>query len=405
MDIFPKNFLWGAATSAYQVEGGNFHSDWWDWEKTAGKENSGEACRHYSLYEKDFDMAQTLGHNAHRFSIEWSRVEPEEGHFSETELKHYLDVVLALKKRGMEPIITLHHFTNPIWFQKKGGWEKRDSICYFLRYTEKVIRALAGHVHYWTPFNEPNIYFSHAYLMGVWPPQEKSLWKMSNVQRDIIRAHIETYKLIHGIYKELGLEPPAVGVAKHLQAFIPCLPGLKNRLGTWLRHTWFNLSFLNAVTRKKALDFIGVNYYSRQLVEVKKWNPRNFAEDVCQENHRPVKKNSLGWDIYPEGLYDLLLKLKIYRLPVLITENGICTEDDSLRWEFIRSHLKSIHRAIQEGVPVKGYLYWSLLDNFEWDKGFTPRFGLADVDYSTYRRTLRESALQYGEVCKTGALP
>lgn len=152
------------------------------------------------------------------------------------------------------------------------------------------------------------------------------------------------------------------------------------------------------------MDFIGVNYYSRQLVEVKKWGIGNLAMDVCKNNHHPVKKNSLGWDIYPEGLYEVLLKLKKYRLPIIITENGICTSDDNLRWEYIYAHLKNICLAMEEGVNVKGYLYWSLMDNFEWDKGFKPRFGLIEVDYNTYERKVRESAGKFAYVCKTGAL-
>jgi beta-glucosidase len=156
--------------------------------------------------------------------------------------------------------------------------------------------------------------------------------------------------------------------------------------------------------QQKTLDFIGLNYYSRQLVEVRKWGIANLAMDVCKNNHHPVKKNSLGWDIYPEGLYEILLKLKKYSLPVIITENGICTQDDLLRWEYIYNHLKNIHLAMQKGVCVTGYLYWSLMDNFEWDKGFGPRFGLIDIDYNTYKRSIRESARQFSQVCKGGVL-
>ena len=152
------------------------------------------------------------------------------------------------------------------------------------------------------------------------------------------------------------------------------------------------------------MDFIGVNYYSRQLVELKKWGIGNLVWDVCQDDHHPVKKNSLGWDIYPEGLYQVLLKLKKYNLPIVITENGVCTLDDNLRWEFLYGHLKNIHLAIEKGVNVAGYLYWSLMDNFEWDKGFAPRFGLIDIDYNTYKRTVRESAKKFAQVCKTGVL-
>jgi beta-glucosidase len=401
---FPKNFLWGAATSAYQVEGNNNNSDWWAWEKEAGKESSGEACRHYQLYEQDFDLAKSLHHNAHRLSIEWGRIEPEEGRFSQKELEHYANVVRCLRARHIEPVVTLHHFTNPIWFGRSGGWENRRSVAQFLRYCEKVVRILGPHVHYWVTINEPTVYISHAYLFGAWPPQKKSLLKVAAVEDHMVRAHILAYRLIHKIYQELSLSSPAVGFSQYTQAFVPCGTGLVNRFAAYLRNKWFNFGIIDKIMRRRAIDFIGINYYSRQLVEVTSLWIGNMLMDVCHKNHCPVAKNSLGWDIYPEGLYGMLLKVKKYGLPVIITENGICTSDDGQRWEYIAAHLKNIHRAITEGVPVAGYLYWSLLDNFEWDKGFGPRFGLIDIDYRTSQRTIRESARKFGQVCQAGVL-
>jgi len=401
---FPQNFLWGAATAAYQVEGGNDRSDWWRWEKKAGKENSGAACRHYDLYELDFELAKGLGHNAHRLSVEWSRIEPEEGKFSEYALKHYAGVILALRARDIEPVVTLHHFTNPAWFADLGGWRNKRSVDYFLRFSERVVRTLSPYVHTWITINEPTIYFSHAYFLGAWPPEEKSIRKAMAVKNHLAAAHIKTYRMIHKVYKELNLQKPLVSFSQHMQAFVPCVPSAKNKFAAFLRHQWFNLGLIDQFVRQKALDFIGLNYYSRQLVELKRWGLRNLFADVCENGHHPVKKNSLGWDIYPEGLHDLLLKLKKYNLPVMITENGICTSDDNLRWEFIARHLEAIHRAMEKGVPVSGYLYWSLLDNFEWDKGFCPRFGLIEMDYKTQQRTVRESAVKFSEVCKTGIL-
>ncbi len=400
---FPQNFFWGAATSAYQVEGNNVNSDWWPWEKAVGHENSAQACRHYELYEQDFDLAKNLNHNAHRLSIEWARIEPVEGKFSQEELKHYLDVILSLKKRGIEPIVTLHHFTNPIWFSQSGGWENRSSVERFVRYSDVVVRALAKHVRYWITINEPTIYLSHSYLFGWWPPQVKSYWKAKIVQDHLIAAHIKAYRLIHNIYKKSDIKP-LVAISHHMPAIIPCVPNLKNRLAAYLRDRWFNFDILNTIARQKAMDFIGLNYYSRHLVELKKWGIGNLVWDVCQNNHHPVKKNSLGWDIYPKGLLQVLLKLKKYNCPVMITENGICTSDDNLRWEYISTHLKNVHLAIEKGIPVIGYLYWSLMDNFEWDKGFTPRFGLIEIDYKTFQRTVKESARKFAEVCKTGVL-
>ena len=399
---FPQDFFWGAATSSYQVEGNNSVADWWQWEKEAGKENSGSACRHYEFFEQDFDLAKSLNHNSHRLSIEWSRIEPEEGSFSQKELQHYLDVILALKARNIEPVVTLHHFTNPAWLSFAGGWEERGSVDHFLRYCDFVVRALSRHVRFWITINEPSIYYSHAYIFGVWPPQKKSFLKAMAVEDNMVMAHNKAYKLIHNIYKQLDISAPMVSVAQNVMAFVPCTSALKNRLAVLLRHKWYNLGFLEKI--RKNLDFIGINYYSRQLVDLKGWGIANFAWDVCKDNHLPVKKNSLGWDIYPQGLYDLLLKLKKFDLPVMITENGICTEDDDLRWEYVSGHLKSIYLAMEKGVKVIGYLYWSLMDNFEWDKGFAPRFGLINIDYNTYARTIRGSAKKFAQVCKSGIL-
>ena len=401
---FPQNFLWGAATSAYQVEGDNVNADWWEWEKEAGRENSGPACRHYEFYKQDFDLAKSLNHNAHRLSIEWSRVEPREGEFSEEALRHYVDVIRALRARQIEPMVTLHHFTNPIWFSHSGGWTNRLSVARFARYCEVVVRALAKDVHYWMTINEPTIFISHSYMFGVWPPQVKSYRIARDVHDHMIAGHIRVYRLIHKIYKDLNLPAPAISIAQHIQALVPCSGNLKNRLAVYLRNKLYNFEILDQLRRHRAMDFVGVNYYSRQLVDLKKWGIGNLAWDACEKNHYPVKKNSLGWDIYPEGLFQVLLKLKKYNCPVVITENGICTSDDNQRWEFLCAHLKNIHLAMAGGVDVVGYLYWSLLDNFEWDKGFAPRFGLIDVDYNTYQRTVRESARRYAQVCKTGVL-
>lgn len=402
---FPKDFFWGAATSAYQVEGDNAGSDWWRWEKDTGKENSGPACRHYNFYEQDFDLAKSLNHNAHRLSIEWSRIEPEKGKFIKEELKHYIDVVNSLKARNIEPMVTLHHFTNPLWFTKEtGGWANRSNIDYFLRYCELVVRSLAREVRYWITINEPTIYVSHAYIFGVWPPQVKSYLKAGTVQNNLTLAHIRAYRLIHKIYKELHLLKPSISIAQHMQYYMPCSNSLKNRLAARFRNKWYNFGVLDSLRRHSALDFIGINYYSRQLVELKKWGISNLAADVCEENHHPVKKSSLGWDIYPQGLYELLLKLKKYFLPIIVTENGIATDDDTLRWEYIYGHLRAISLAMEKGADVKGYLYWSLMDNFEWDKGFKPKFGLIGIDYHSYGRTVRDSARKYAGVVKTGVL-
>ena len=402
---FPEDFLWGASISAYQAEGNNINSDWWHWEKMVGlEETSGLTCRHYDFYREDFDLAKSLNHNAHRLSIEWSRIEPEEGKFQEKEMEHYIDVILSLKARNIEPIVTLHHFTNPLWFTKLGGWQNKKAYSYFLRYVERITQGLCNKVNYWITINEPLVYVYHAYLLGLWPPQKMSIWAAKVVTQNLAIAHVKAYRLIHSIYKERNLPFPYVSIAQNMQAFVPCNYTLRNKIAAYLRDRFFNFEFINKLIHYKSLDFIGINYYTRSLIEVEGWHFRNLALDICKKNHSVLKKNSLGWDIYPEGLCNLLLRLKKYNLPIFIVENGICTQDDNLRWDFIYEHLKNIHRAMEKGVEVLGYLYWSLIDNFEWDKGFGPRFGLIEVDYATHKRTIRESAKKYSLVCKTGIL-
>jgi len=404
MITFPKDFLLGAATSSYQVEGGNNNCDWWVWEKQTQKETSQAACRHYDLFREDFDLARCLNHNCHRLSIEWSRVEPNEGEFNQKEIDHYKEVIQALNERGLKPVVTLHHFTHPVWFSKMGSWTNKRSPFYFNRFAQKIVKELCTGVNFWITINEPVVYIYHAYLFGLWPPQEKSAVKSKLVAKNMALAHIETYRSIHNIYKQSGLTAPMVSIAQNVQAFVACTPTLRNKLAVYLRNKIYNFSFLDKILRSRSLDYIGINYYNRGLVETRGWSLKNLLFDNCTSNHHPLEKNSLGWDIYPQGLRDLLIKLKTYNLPVFITENGICTSDDIQRWRYIRDHLANVKAAMDKGVKIIGYIYWSLLDNFEWDKGFGPRFGIVEVDYSTYKRIPRQSALQYAQVCKTKTL-
>ena len=401
---FPENFLWGAATSSYQVEGNNANADWWPWEKKCGHQTSGDACRHYDLYEQDFDLIKELNHNAHRLSIEWSRVEPKEGQFEQKEIDHYVAVIKALRRRGIEPMVTLHHFTNPVWLAEKGGWENKAVVGLFARYVKVMVAALKDQVHYWNTINEPTIVISHAYLFGWWPPQKKSLWSVKKAQDNMVLAHVTAYRLMKELYVQDGLPEPMISIAHHMQDFMACRDTWLNRFAVEQRYHWLNFSFLDRIEAEDTMDFIGLNYYSRQLVDVKGLGLYNILGDVCKEGHHAVQKNSLGWDIYPQGMYDVLMRLKEYNRPVMITENGICTEDDAQRWDFIRDHLAMIHKAIRNGVDVRGYMHWSLLDNFEWDKGFTPRFGLIAVNYNTQQRTVKASAKKYAQVCKFGVL-
>jgi len=383
---FPKGFFWGSATSSFQVEENNIYSDWWQFMP------SGSATKHYEFYKEDFDLAKALHHNAHRFSIEWARVQPQEDNFNEKEIKHYKDVVSALRERNIEPIVTLNHFTLPNWLAKTGGWLNKKSVFYFLRYVEKVVSYLAKDVKFWITINEPMVYIYYGYIRGIWPPQEKSLFKAIKVYKRLISLHIKTYHLIHKIYKEKNLEFPFVSIAKHLHGFFCLNNNPYYRFIQNFKDYFFNFMLLDILVKNKSLDFIGINYYTSEFL------PKNHPE------LKKIPKSDLGWFIYPEGLYTLLLKIKRYNLDVFILENGISTSDDNMRWDFIYEHLKYIHQAIENGINILGYLYWSLIDNFEWEKGFGPRFGLIEVDYATFKRKIRESAKKFSLVCKNNCL-
>jgi len=393
---FPPGFLWGAATSAHQVEGGNFN-DWTEWEKKNAERLakkargywqkwqqekfpemfepanyiSGRAADHYHLYEKDFDIAKSLSHNAHRFSIEWSRLEPAEGKFNQKEIEHYRQVLLALKDRGIEPFVSLYHWTLPIWFTKKGGWLNKNSPYYFNRFVKIVGENLFNQVKFWITLNEPMVYASASYFKGAWPPQKKNIFKYFKVLSSLVKAHQLAYRSLRLI--DLGCQ---VGIAKNYIYF------KNNPLAGYL----WNSYFLNKI--KEGQDFIGLNYY--------------FYFQFLKKRNLPV--SDINWQIYPQGVYSILKKLKKYQKPIYITENGLADKKDEQRAKFIKDHLYWIHKAIEEGVDVRGYLHWSLLDNFEWDKGFWPRFGLVEVDYKTLERKIRPSAYQYAKICKENTL-
>lgn len=397
--MFPKKFLWGAATSAHQVEGLNVNNDWWYCEqKKRFIEPSGKASNHYELFLEDFDLAAELGHNAHRFSIEWSRIEPEENKFNQTEIDHYQKIIDALLKRNIEPIVTLHHFTNPLWISERNGWLNNATVHYFERFTEKIAESFAGKVKYWLTINEPMVYVHASYITGAWPAGQKSIIKANKVTKNLILAHKKAYDKIHEIFNKKGYDQPMVSIAKNFPIFHPCPYGSKifNKTAVFLRNKFFNFDFLEQI--RNHMDFIGLNYYTRHFVRFSLTNINECFGQHCDEIHSHAKnKNSLGWEIYPQGILEALIALKKFNLPILVTENGICTKDDNQRGNFIIDHIKKIEEALNLNIPVLGYLYWSLIDNFEWDKGFGPRFGLIGIDYTNFKRNVRESAKKYRE--------
>ena len=411
---FPKNFLWGTATSAHQVEGNNTNSDWWVWEQqNKGKilkvkeekfrhqrfEPSGRACDHYHLYEKDFDLIQGMNNNAYRMSIEWARIEPKQGVWDYDEMRHYHNVLLSLKKRNIKVMLTLHHFTNPNWFSAKGGWVNLKAPYYFKKYVKFVVGNLGELVDFWITINEPEVYMDMSYLSGYWPPQQKSIKKAGLVYFNMVRAHKKAYKTIHKILDKPN-KKAMVGVAVNVMSFAAYK---KHRLiellyvhsaDKLINHSFYDLT-------KKSHDFLGINYYFRIRLRKDKGSLKPVIEEV-KEQEREL--SDMGWMIYPHGIFDVLMDFKDFNLPIYITENGIATTDDKKRVKFIIDHLTEIHHAIQAGVDVRGYFHWSLLDNFEWDKSFGPKFGLIKVNFKTLEREPKGSYYVYKEICRNNAV-
>jgi beta-glucosidase len=404
---FPSGFLWGAATSAHQVEGGNRANDWWAFEE-AGKLpfRSGDACRHYLLFEQDFDLARAWGHNAHRFSIEWSRIEPRQGAWDLAAVDHYRAVIEALRTRGMEPVVTLHHFTNPVWFAEAGGWLVRRNVTHFARYVEFVAGELGDRVRWWITINEPTVYAKNAFVTGDWPPCRRGDWAAAwRAIRNMGRAHRLAYDILH---RQRG--DALVGFAHSAPLVAPRQPaGAMDRMAALLRDLFLNRVPLRLMAGRsgRRLDFFGLNYYCRTLVH---WQPRGtaalFGADwLADDQGEPRAFSDLGWEIHPAGLKRQLARFARYGVPVLITENGLATTDEERRLGFLRDHLGSLAAAVAEGIPVAGYLYWSLMDNFEWTSGTAPRFGLAATDFATQERIPRPAAAYFAEVCRRNALP
>lgn len=418
---FPEGFYWGAATSSHQVEGNN-RNDWTEWELRNAKlkvqsaklrnwpdyilqnypnplreENyiSGKACDHYNRFREDFDIAKKLGHNAHRFSIEWSRIEPEEGKFDEKEIEHYRQVILALKERGIEPFVTLWHWTNPPWFVKKGGWLNKDAPKYFVRYVDICLRSLTN-VKFWITLNEPAVYTSLSMIKGTQPPGDKSIFNAMKTKANFIKAHKLAHKAIHSIS-----DSALVSMANSVSFFIPYKNKIYNRILAAII-SYLENRFFRKIRRN--IDYVAFQYYRSVSTGFKLGG--SFLGIIENNLDSGGERSDLGWKIYPEGIYYFLKDLQKYNKPIYITENGIADAKDEKRTKFIKDHLYWVHKAISEGVDVRGYFYWSLLDNFEFVeiRGFWPRFGLVEVDYKTLERKIRSSALEYAKICKENKL-
>jgi beta-glucosidase len=395
---FPASFLFGTATAATQVEGHCTTSDWYAFAAQPGRVHGGDrpdvACDSWHRWRDDIALQVSLGMNAYRLSIEWARIEPAAGALDHAALDEYRRMLGALRDAGIEPMVTLHHFTLPSWIADRGGVLSADFADQLARFARVAARALGDLCHLWITVNEPNVLAAQSYLLGVWPPAKRNPVLAFRAHGRLLAAH-------HAAYRALKETRPdaSVGVAHHLRVMTPERPLLRDRLAARaLRHV-FNDAFADAVCNAGTQDFFGVNYYSRDVV---RFSPHSPAELFVHRGVPPTSEVSdLGWEIYPEGLGQVVRTWsRRSNLPVYVTENGIADAQDSRRASFLRRHLAELARAISDGIDVRGYFHWSLLDNFEWADGYAPRFGLAAVDYTTQERRLRESARVYSRIAK-----
>lgn len=402
---FPDGFFWGAATASYQVEGGIENTDWAQAAHEGKVPSCGKACDHYNRYEEDFDIAQSLGHNAHRFSVEWARIEPTEGEFNEDAILHYRKVLQALRTRNMQPYVTLWHFTLPVWFSERGGFERKDSPEIFARYCAYVVSKLGDLCVDFSTMNEPNVYGSNGWLRGSWPPFKRfvltdaisitnsgrsfeskaekglsPLFLYLRVMKHLAQAHNQAYDEIKKISPETD-----VSVVKHViffhanwNPFNKCVASIANYFWTY--------RFMNRVHKK--CDSIGLNYYFH----------KKFGDTAVYE------KTDMDWDIYPEGIEDSLMMLAKYKKPLFVSESGLADARDMHRASYIVKQIQATWKALERGADVRGHMYWSLLDNYEWALGYEKRFGLVEINYETLERKIRPSAYIYKEICEQNAV-
>ena len=402
--------LLGSATAATQIEGGDENNNWARF-AAEGKVKDGStpvtADDHYNRFREDIDLMAEMGLSVYRFGIEWSRIEPVRGEYDDMAIAHYREEIAYMKEKGIRPLLTIHHFTNPLWFEDMGAFEHKESPEVFLSLTRKVVESFGDLVSEYITINEPNVYATQSLLWGYWPPEKKSIGSLLNALSNMVAAHVLAYNYIHEKRAEMGYSDTKVSFANHLRVFAPKNP--KNpfhRLAALLSEYLFQGALTDAmmtgrrnfplfrrrgVKRGKYYDFIGINYYTRSTVS-------GLADGVREG----CFKNDLGWEIYHDGLIELSNKLaKRYGGEVYVTENGTCDNTDAFRARFIYDQLELISRVEN---PITRYYHWSFLDNFEWREGERERFGLVHVDYKTQTRTVKQSGRLYSAIIRDGGV-
>ena len=405
-----NNMLLGAASAATQIEGGTIAHSWNNWaDKGHIKDGTSpkRANDHWTLWREDAQLMKEMGLQIYRLGIEWARIEPEEGAFDQGVIDRYTEEVKLLHSYNIKPLVTLHHFTNPMWFEEKGAFTKKENIPFFIRFTQKMVEAFGPLVNEYITINEPNVYATNGYFFGQWPPGQKSFFKAVKVMSVMASAHIKAYKAIHALRGQMGFTDTRVSFANHVRVFAPKNP--KNPLhplaaslterffqgslsrAMCLGQFSFPISNIDHEEKGTYCDFIAVNYYTRSTVS-------KLGDGVKQG--APV--NDLGWEIYPQGIVECAQALySLCPLPIYITENGTCDNNDAFRSRYLYDHLQAL---CQSDLPVERYYHWCFCDNFEWVEGETPRFGIVHIDYESQQRTIKKSGRFFTAVIKAGGV-
>jgi len=419
---FPPSFLFGTATSATQIEGSCTTSDWYAFAKSPARIKNGDtpdvACDGWHRYGQDIALQKELGLSGYRMSIEWARIEPRPGETDTRAIDTYRAMLGALREAQIEVLVTIHHFTLPLWLAERGGLLAAEFPERLARFARIAADALGDLCRLWVTINEPNVLAAQSYLLGVWPPAKTSLGDALLAQYRLLEGHVQAYRAI----KDARGDNASVGIAHHLRIADAARPGsLPDRSAARLLERIFSDAFALALCEGRMLpgvdwmhrrtrrfdvrdargthDFLGINYYTRDVV---RFSLAHARELFALRGVAPgAEVSDLGWEVYPEGLGRLL---RVWsdrsRVPIFVTENGIADATDIKRGPFLVQHLAEVGRALADGVDVRGYFHWSLLDNFEWAEGYTPRFGLVEVDYRTQERRVRESGRLYGRIAQ-----
>ena len=389
MRTFPDGFLWGTATAAHQVEGGNWNNDWWVWEHTAGSgcaEPSGDACDHYHRYPEDIRLLANLGFNSYRFSLEWSRIEPENGLWSMAALDHYRRMCECCHAAGLTPVVTFHHFTTPRWVAHLGGWEEPDTAERFARYCARTIEHIGDLVPWAATFNEPNVVAMMGYQAGIFPPGRRDPALRRAVTDIILDAHAKGAAAIRA-----GRGSARVGLTLSMTDFQAVDAG-DERVARYRRSgedPWLEAA--------RADDFLGVQTYTRMLV----------GPDGGQPVPDGAERTQMGYEFWPDALAATLRRAREVTgpdLPLIVTENGIGTADDGRRIAYVERALDGVLDCIADGLDIRGYFYWTAFDNFEWAFGYRPTFGLISVDRATQQRRPKPSASWLGAIARANAV-